>query len=388
MLKLNMAKKILIFSTAYYPFVGGAEVAIKEITDRLNDFEFYLITPRFDNKLKKEEKIGNVLVYRVGFGWGKLDKFFIPLLGFLKAGKLEKKHKFDIVWAFMASQAAVAASFFKIISKKKMVLNIQEGDPENHLQRYAFGIKFLYKIFIRPWHILPFKKADYVTVISSDLKERARKSGAKCEIKIIPNGVDLEKFQNLNCNFQINKSNLGFKEDDKILITTSRLVKKNAVSDVIKSLQYLPDNIKFLILGVGPLEKNLKNLTDKLNLRSRIKFAGQINHEELPGYFNLADIFIRPSLSEGLGNSFLEAMAFGLPIIGTPVGGITDFLKHKETGLVCEVNNPKDIAEKVESLLEDDDLRIKIIQNGKRLVKEEYNWDNIAKETEKIFLKI
>ena len=88
-------KKILIFSTSYYPFVGGAEVAIKEITDRVSGVDFDIITGRFDFKLPKNEKIGNVNVYRVGFGFKTLDKLLLPFFGAIKtislnnlAGKL------------------------------------------------------------------------------------------------------------------------------------------------------------------------------------------------------------------------------------------------------------------------------------------------------------
>jgi len=71
--------RILIFSTAYFPFIGGAEVAIKEITDRLDDVQFDLITAKFDKTLPKMEKIGNVKAYRVGIGKFEYDKFlFLP----------------------------------------------------------------------------------------------------------------------------------------------------------------------------------------------------------------------------------------------------------------------------------------------------------------------
>ena len=102
----------------------------------------------------------------------------------------------------------------------------------------------------------------------------------------------------------------------------------------------------------------------------------------------LADVFVRPSLSEGLGNVFLEAMAAGLPIIGTPVGGILDFLKDGETGLFCRIKNPKSIAEKIKEILSDDRLREKLIQNGQKLAEEKYSWDIIARQMEKIFKKI
>lgn len=391
-----MKKKILIFSTAYLPLVGGAEIAVKEITDRLeNDefsafggpatgWEFHLITPKIKRGLPREEKIGNVFIHRVGFGVS-LDKFFIDWL-IWRAWRLERKLNFNIIWSIMASQASVAAACFKIIyPRKKLLLTLQEGDEEKHLKRYVFGNTFLYKILIRPWHTLVIKKADYITVISNYLKQRAMDSGAKAVIEIVPNGVDVNRFSAQGgpvSGWQFKKS-----QNDKIIITVSRLVEKNAVGDIIEALKYLPENVKLLILGDGPLKKNLSLLVTRYSLQDRVSFLGAVSHKEIPKYLARADIFIRPSLSEGMGNSFIEAMAAGVPVIGTNIGGIPDFLKDRETGLFCEVKNPKSIAEKVKLLLNDDNLREKIITNAKKLVKS-YDWDLISDKMRLIFNKL
>ncbi len=209
---------------------------------------------------------------------------------------------------------------------------------------------------------------------------------------MIPNGVDVEKFEARFLKDDNNrlKENLGIKEKDRVIITTSRLVEKNAVDDLIKSIKELKIinyelPIKLLILGTGEKEKALKNLTKDLELEKEIIFLGHIFHNELPKYLAISDIFIRPSLSEGLGNSFLEAMAVGLPVIGTPVGGIPDFLEDGKTGIFCQPKNPKSIADKIKLLLSDNNLRQTIIENGRKLAKEKYNWNIIAREMNKIF---
>ncbi len=378
----NQAKKtILIFSTAYLPLTGGAEIAVREITQRLPDWQFDLITARISPKLAKFEKIDNVNIYRTGFGLNILDKFLLPILGVLKVVQLDKKRDYSIIWSIMASQAGVAAVFFKFSSKgKKLLLTIQEGDPEEHLERYVFGIKFLYQILIKPWHLLSFKNADAITVISSHLKKRALKNNDRVPIKIIPNGVDLDLFRPKRP-----EEKSGIVSGEKIILTVSRLVKKNGVDDLIKAGQYLDFPFKILIIDIGPEEKKLRNLVKELNLEDKIKFLGHMDHKEIVKYYYLADVFVRPSVSEGLGNVFLEAMATGLPIIGTPVGGIPDFLIDRETGLFCQPKSPESIAQKVKEVLEDDLLREKLIKNGLELVREKYNWDNIALKMEEAF---
>jgi len=84
---------------------------------------------------------------------------------------------------------------------------------------------------------------------------------------------------------------------------------------------------KLIIIGSGELEDSLKSLADRLDLGQNVIFLGDINHDDLPRYLSVGDVFVRHSLSEGLGNAFLEAMACGIPVIGTPVGGIVDFIE-------------------------------------------------------------
>jgi len=189
------------------------------------------------------------------------------------------------------------------------------------------------------------------------------------------------------------KEKLKVKNNEKVIITVSRLVKKNGVEDLIKAMNDLRFKIndlrfKLLLIGKGEQETYLKELTKKLNLEESVAFLGEISHNDLPPYLWISDVFVRPSLSEGLGNVFLEAMAAGVPIIGTRVGGIPDFLKDGETGLFCEVQNSKSIAEKISMLLKDENLRWRLTENGQRLVEEKYDWNKIAEDMKGVFNKL
>ena len=407
-----MRKKILIFSVAYPPFTGGAELAIKEITDRIGNGEFSarggpafdwdMITLRFDGCLPKFEKMGNVNVYRIGFTGNKpamadlvkfplaLNKYLFPFIAYWKARKLHKKNKYDAIWAMMAAYAGFAALFFKIRHPKlPYLLTLQEGDPIEYIKK---KVKFIYPLFARI-----FTKADFIQPISRYLAGWARDMGFKGEMEIVPNAVAIARFSQDYPEKELTalKDKLGKKTGDKYVITTSRLVLKNAVDDVIKSLRYLPDNVKFLVLGTGPDEETLKNLAREKEVDERVIWLGHIDHKDMPKYLKISDIFIRPSLSEGLGNSFLEAMAAKIPVIATQVGGIPDFLFDPEknsdkepTGLFCNVRDPKSIAEKIKIFLENRELTEKIKVNAKKLVEENYDWDLIANKMKNIFYKL
>jgi glycosyltransferase involved in cell wall biosynthesis len=273
--------------------------------------------------------------------------------------------------------------FFKLAhSKVPFILTLQEGDPFSYIKR---RVGFLYPLFK-----LIFTKADTITAISKYLADWAREMGATSPATVVPNGVDLSRFKNhesriTNEEREKIRGGLGYGKDDTVLVTTSRLVEKNAVGDVVEALQYLPENVKFLIIGTGALEENLKLKTKNFKLEERVKFAGFISHEKLPPFLWASDIFIRPSLSEGMGNSFIEAMAAGLPVIATPVGGIPDFLKDGETGLFCEVRNPKSIAQKVEKLLKDFESRDYIVHTAQKMVTEKYDWYFVSEQMKNEF---
>ena len=376
---MKAMRRILIFSLTYYPLhIGGAEVAVKEITDRIpaSEIKFDMIAIGDGRGINREE-IGNVTVYRVLSNLGFIRKLLYPFAAAKLAYKLHANKKYDETWAIMASYGGYAAYLFK---KKNpvvpFILTIQEGD---HFERRAGIFAGAFKRI--------FRSADKVQAISNFLMHWARSMGAVADIEVVPNGVDFDKFARPIGGEERMKlrRGAGFDDKDTVIVTASRLVEKNAVDDIISSLQYLDSSCKLLILGSGPDERKLKDLSHRLKLGSRIVFYGFVSHDELPKYLQSSDIFVRPSRTEGLGNSFLEAMAAGVPVIGTQVGGISDFLKDGETGLICEVNNPKSIAQKVTKLVRDAESRSYISREAKKMVDERFRWENVSAEMKKIF---
>ncbi|TSC54580.1 MAG: Glycosyltransferase [Parcubacteria group bacterium LiPW_30] len=381
-------KRILFFSLTYYPFIGGAEVAIKETTDRISseDYKFDMITLRFDTNLPKFERFGNIDIFRIGFGYknAKIQdfkrfplvvmKYLYPFWALFYAVVLHKRKPYDAVVTVMTSYASFGALFFKFLFPNiPYIARLDDGDPFEYYKKRTKIIAPLFKKL--------FTKADFIITTSSYLSGVAKEMGYKKEISIVPNGVNAKHFSKMYSVEELDalKQKLGKKDDDFYLITTSRLVTKNACDDVIKALPLLKGNIKFLILGVGPDEMMLKKLASDNSVSDRVIFLGQISHTEMPKYLKISDVFIRPSLSEGFGISFIEGMVAGLPVIATPVGGITDFLVDKETGLFCEVRNPKSIADKVNLLFEDKSLREHVIEGGMKMAMERYDWNLISK---------
>jgi len=372
----------IIFSTAYLPLTGGAEIAMKEITDRLPDWQFDLFCARL-KKLPRVEKIGNITIHRIGFGFS-CDKFLLPFLAPLAALRIPATSyqlPNTIIWSLMSSYGGFAALVFTWLRQRtKMLLTLQEGDPLDHYDKRAGLFQGLHRRI--------FRRADEVQAISRFLADWSVRMGFKGEPQVIPNGVDIQKFSVLSSRFSVRRRELrrefGFSETDTVLVTTSRLSLKNGVDDLIRSLTFLPETFKALIVGEGEDKEKLFQLVQEKNLKNRVLFLGRKEHKDLPAILQSAEIFVRPSLSEGLGNSFIEAMAAGLPIIGTPVGGIPDFLIDGETGVFCKVRDPESIAKAVRRIIEDTDFKEKIARNGEILVNSRYGWNDIAQQIDSI----
>ena len=263
-----MKKRILIFSLAYYPkHIGGAEVAIKEITDRLSpeEYEFHVLCNQYDSTLPKEETIGNVMVHRIGLTKKNptmgdlrklplhLNKIIYQFSAYYAAKRLHKRYHFDATWAMMAHSCGVPAGMFKKrFPGVPYVLTLQEGDPPEYIEK---KMKIFGKRFPEG-----FSRADVIQSISTFLQGWALHMGFRGKQVIITNAVDTKKFMvELTPDRRRElRQELGLNDNDVALVTTSRLVHKNAVDDVIKAMALLPAEVKFIVFGVGPDEDKLK----------------------------------------------------------------------------------------------------------------------------------
>jgi glycosyltransferase involved in cell wall biosynthesis len=373
------SKRVLILTTAFLPLTGGSEIAVFEITRRLPNIFFDIATAKIKKGLPEEEDRDHIKIRR--FGWGSnFDKFLLPLFCFIKYRKLVADGHYNYIHAYQASFGGIGAWLLKLACPRvKFVLTLQEGKDLGN----QTGLVRFFRRLIN-------KRADLITAISQYLADYASTEGGPTPICVIPNGVDFEKFQIAVPEPKLKelRERLGLKGDERVVISISRLVEKNGLRYLLLAFKILRDElkrVKLLLVGEGPESKILTRLSSQLDLGNSVLFLGNIKHDNLPAYLQLADVFVRPSLSEGLGNAFLEAMAAGVPVIGTAVGGITDFLTDGQTGLLCLPRDPEDIAKKMNQLLADQVLAGRVKNRAANLAREKYNWEIIAKRFNSIY---
>jgi glycosyltransferase involved in cell wall biosynthesis len=207
------------------------------------------------------------------------------------------------------------------------------------------------------------------------------------KVRIIPYGIDLEDFQGFNQ--KIAREKLGLSLEKKIILFFGSLVLYKGPDILLNAFKLVKEkfpNVQLIYAGRGPMEKQLQNLTRKLKLDNDVIFAGFVPEDLKPLYYHAADIFSLPStnLAESFGIVNLEAMACGLPIVASNLGGMPEIVHDKISGLLVEPNDVEYLSNCLITILSDDDLSKDMGKEGKRLSKS-YNWDRIVKLTKELY---
>ncbi|MBP6885634.1 MAG: glycosyltransferase family 4 protein [Candidatus Pacebacteria bacterium] len=367
-----MRPRILLFSTAYLPHIGGSELAIYHIARFLPDYDIDLVTGRLDSSDATMEYINRVRVFRAGGRWSRLSllvpKFLMPIAMAITAYRLTKKYRYSVLHAYQASQAAVAAAIVNAFCPSiPLIITLQEGKI---LKQQPWLTQTIRAFILR--------RARMITAISNYLADYAG-SVSRAPVVVIPNGVDVGAMYHPE-----------IVRDAHRIVTVSRLVEKNNVEGILRAMVHVRERFplaKLLIAGDGPMKASLMGLSSDLGIAGSVEFRGFVAHKNLGEILSSASIFARPSLSEGLGSAFLEAMAAHTAIVASSVGGIPDIVEDGVTGLLCDPRNPHDIARAIMTLLEQEQTRTEIVERADAFVKK-YDWSSIAWRMSKLYASI
>ncbi len=177
---------------------------------------------------------------------------------------------------------------------------------------------------------------------------------------------------------------------DFVLLTVRKFYHRKGLQDVIEAMpQVLRECPRacFVIIGYGPTEKQLKQLTASLNLEQNVRFIGRLPNEELPPYYAAADAFIIPSHEEAFGVVAAEAMAMGKPLISTAVGGLKEVVDDK-VAVVVPAADPDSIARAIVTLYQSPQRRERMGRAGLAKVREIFNWDRAATQYIELYEKV
>jgi teichuronic acid biosynthesis glycosyltransferase TuaC len=225
---------------------------------------------------------------------------------------------------------------------------------------------------------------DQLVSVSSALKDAVEKIAVpKKTVKVVYNGCDLEDFTFSSQNRQRYRHKMNISEDEKVIIFVGELKKSKGIIELITAFNKLMPKYPKLhsfIVGNGPEYSNVKTEISANKLDKKVHLLGNQEHNEVSKWLSAADIFILPTHYEGLPNAVLEAMACGLPVIATNVGGIPEVVINGTTGILIDVNDVSSIIESVDCLIMNKELAKKIGAHGREVIKNKFSWERNAHE--------
>lgn len=230
------------------------------------------------------------------------------------------------------------------------------------------------------------RRADAIRVVSKGIKDKLIKAGIKKDkIYVIPTPADLSKFLTFD---QPRVYELKQKYPNKNILFVGRLEKVKNLDwflNTFKEIKKQYKDVRFLIAGEGNEKENLKLKVKELKLENSVKFLNKVDYNNLTNYYQLADIFVLPSLSESFGRVLIEAGASGTPCVASATTGAKDIIQDKETGFLVEINNKQEFINKILKLLKDEKLAKKIGGNAKEHIKNNFDGDVQTKKIIKLW---
>jgi UDP-glucose:(heptosyl)LPS alpha-1,3-glucosyltransferase len=341
-----------------------------ELAKKLNkNFKIHALVGNYDMDLST-----NIEIHKRPFFTKKqsainsiFNTFYLPFV--------RKKYSIDIVHSqfltLLNPDIVTMHGCYKAYYEKMKKLNLHVD--EDALLRLSFKIG----------ENLVLKKAKLIISVSKGLKKELIKyyNIPKEKIRVIPNGVDLNKFKpNIKKRKKI-REKLNIAQNAKVLIYTGGDFKRKGVKEIILALKKIRGNVKFIITGKGDIDY-FKELAKKNNVIDIVIFTGFV--PKIEDYYCAADIFVFPSVYEAFSLSTLEASASGLPLIVTKINGTEELVREGENGFFIK-RDSIDIAEKVNLLIKDEKLMKQMSKNSRKIVEREYSWERCAKRTAEVY---
>jgi len=231
------------------------------------------------------------------------------------------------------------------------------------------------------------RNVEFLIGPSDELVAAARSFGYAGPAEMIPNGVDVERFSPGRSRL---RADWGLAQDEVAILLARRLVPKNGVADFARALALLgPGPWHAVVAGDGPERAGMMDILRRAGLLAetgrRVRFLGAVSNSEMPDLYRACDIAVLPSLAEATSIAGLEAMASGLPLVGTSVGGIPSIIAENRTGLLVPPASPAELARALGELIADANLGKRFGAAARERAVAEFSWPTIARRTAEVY---
>lgn len=375
--------KVLMVIERYFPIWGGAENQLQQLIQHLCDLgcEIEILTRRWQKGIAAKELVNDIAVYRVGWpGKGRLATivFILSLVWFL----LRRGRKVDIIHSHGAAALGALGSLAARITRTHNIAKISTAGRIPKLIVNLPG-RLILKLF---------KHSDAIVCISDEIqRELTAIDTSPRRIVRISNGVDGERFRPLpkvqRREWRIAK---GLSPVIPVVVFSGRFVHRKGLDvllDAWHRVIKLHPAAHLIVIGSGANQSDSVEHQIRCKVKeegiANVSFEGETNSPE--SYLGISDIYVFPSRKEGLPNALLEAMASGLPIVASEIGGVVNLVEDDETGLLFPCGDVDALSNRIVELLNNPQKLKKIGSQARQHVLEHYSFKQIAQQYLKVY---
>jgi glycosyltransferase involved in cell wall biosynthesis len=378
--------KIALLSEKYTPDLGGLAISTERLARLLasagHEVRVFAPTSSLSPSETRTLPSGGIQLTRFG-AHKRVDDTLVDWFELLAAE--HRRAPFDILHAYFLPQAGFVAAY----AGKYLSVPSDVSIRGNDIERAAFDPS-------RFSHVMyALQNASAVTTNASELAKKA-KAFIDREIFLIPNGIDTERFKPMEKNWKLAEmlglnvvrngipqppESAGWNPAPRMPVIgfVGELREKKGLRTLLSGYAQVAKSRPTTLLIVGEVrdgedKKAFNEFRTQFSGRNlgSVVVTGSIHHKDMPAYYSLMDVFVHPSLRDGMPNAVLEAMACGIPVVATPVGGVLDVIKDRENGMMVPVNDVDALGQAIETILTDEPLRKKITEAARRTIIENY----------------
>jgi glycosyltransferase involved in cell wall biosynthesis len=389
--------RLCVVSPLYHPSLGGLGKQAQLLTERLSaeGVELFVIARRmkgvpqavFDPAVKIY-RAWSIKPYIHTYEKVKLVNILISLTFSLSCAflLLWKRKDYDIAHFHGASLPLfINLPLLKLLGKRVVakVAAAKVGTEAGSLHGRYFFMGTLITGCLR--------MVDAFIATTAEIEEGLRNDGiAESKITRITNFIDFTLFSSTSKQTKSEiKAKPGFDKTDTIITFSGRFIRRKGIDYLLEAWKDVANkfpNAKLVLLGDGPLLSDMKKMSAGLGIDSSVDFRGHV--DSVADFLHITDIFVLPSLQEGMPNSLLEAMSCGLPVIASKIGGVVDVMENGKSGILFEPGDASGLASAVISLLNNSELRQKLGAEARKRVAEGFSIDGIAEKYIRLYKKL
>jgi glycosyltransferase involved in cell wall biosynthesis len=364
--------KIAFLSEKYTPDIGGLAISAERLARLLTSsgHQVHILAPTVNLTVTEMRVLSSDGMRVTRFGAHKrVDDTLVDWFELLV--EEHKREAFDVILAYFLTHAGFVAAYAGKYLRVPSIVSARGNDLERDLFDPARATHILYS----------FQHASMVTANASELADKAKALMPGLDVTVIPNGIDTEHFKPLSRNSALAQSlnliNEGqVNEPGRVIGFAGELREKKGLRSLLGAYAQVNKICPATLLIVGDIRPGEdKQIFEDFKLshpNAQIVVTGFVSSRDLPAYYSLMDIFVHPSLRDGLPNALLEAMACEKAVIGSPVGGIKDAVIDRENGRLVSTNNVDEFATAMDELLTNQDLRKKYGNAARQTIMEKF----------------